>query len=99
MASSPTTSPSAPANSTPASTPSSGLRWALRTSQPVAYAADPMKDAWPNDSSPVYPSNRLNAQANIAKHSAFIMNTGYTPTKGATSRKASTTSQVMAPMR
>ena len=32
--------------------------------------------AWPNDSRPVKPSSKLKAQANSAKHSSFMTNTG-----------------------
>src|SRR4051812_1804472 len=58
-----------------------------------------MNAAWPNDSSPVKPSSRLNAHAKMAKHSAFIMKTGYRPMNGAASRIANTTAHAMRALR
>jgi hypothetical protein len=49
--------------------------WAV-TSHEVAYAAAPKNAACPKESMPLKPSSRLNAQANMPKHSSFIMNTG-----------------------
>ena len=69
--------------------PSSGVKPMVLMNQPVTYAALPKKAACPNESRPVKPSSRLNAQANRAKHSSFITNTGYRPITGASNASAS----------
>ena len=76
MAMLPMTNPSAAPASMPRSSESSGVTPHDLAAYPATYAAMPKNAACPKESSPVNPSSRLNAQANSAKHSAFIRNTG-----------------------
>src|SRR5208282_3326015 len=78
----PKTDPRTTAAIVPAKMPAAGPSPIILTTYPVVYAAVPKNAAWPNESSPVYPSRRLKAQAKRAKHRACIRKIGYT-TKGA----------------
>src|SRR6266704_2839926 len=79
-----------PATSAPNSTATGNGTGVCSASSPAAYPAVPQKAAWPNDSSPVYPTSRSSATASNAQAAMSSATGGYTSHGSATATASPT---------